>query len=423
MTFSHRIDDFLFYGCEINPERVGLPETLRTNPPTETYCADISALTTRATNLLHTILSEKIAALHAETQHIIPLSSGLDSRILLEALLKHVDTENITTVSYGSPGTWDFEIPKAIANEVGVTHRQIDLTSKQTEWSLSTLEAHAATLDIGQNIFESYPNSLPVHTVSTERSVIWSGFYGALTGGKLISDRPTCWSAAQQYFTDWNKSTDSPLLSGEYTPEASLPSEPWLPSDVLGYDLQLNLGVRQQCNTGPGVIHDPDLYEAPYTDDRWIQFWCRVPREYRQDRSLIESMFYNVCQHSHAYPSDGNYGAPISRNSYLAFACGASKVLYARAKAALFDGLHYPDPHENYVNYGAAFRCDERFRKIGREALSSLEERNLFEEAVTNRWKKHLRKGGLGKEIQLLISLELFLQVEDENRKSSAVRV
>ncbi|WP_157224630.1 asparagine synthase-related protein [Natronococcus occultus] len=417
------VDDFLFYGCEIDPEVVGLPETLLANPPRESYRDDVPELTSRATDLLHTILAERVAALPRETQHIIPLSSGLDSRILLEALLEHVATENITTVSYGSPGTWDFEIPRAIANEVGVDHQQIDLTSQQTEWSLSTLETHTTTLDTYQNIFESYPNSLPAERMDAERSVIWSGFYGALTGGKLMSNRPTSWNAAQQYFVDWNKSTDSPLLSHEYTPETALPSEPWLPADVLGYDLQLNLGVRQRCNTGPGVICDPELYEAPYTDDRWVQFWCRVPRKYRQNRSLIESVFYHICQRTHTYPSDSNYGAPLSRNSYFAFACGAFNVLYARAKAALFDGIHYPDPHENYVNYGAAFRSDGRFRKIGQEAISSLEDRNLFEQDVSDRWKTHLRKGGLGKEIQLLISLELFLRVEDENQKPPKVRV
>ena len=422
MPVPHRIDDFLFYGCELDPEVVGLPETLQTDPPAETYHADVSELTARATNLLHTILSERVATLDAGTQHIIPLSSGLDSRILLEALLEHVRAEQVTTVSYGSPGTWDFEIPRAIANEVGVDHRRIDLTSQQTEWSLSALEAHTATLDIGQNVFESYPNSLPAERVDAERSIIWSGFYGALTGGKLMRNRPTSWETAQQYFLEWNKSTDSSLLSTEYTPESALPAEPWLPAETLGYDLQLNLGVRQQCNTGPGVIYDPELYETPYTDDRWIRFWCRVPREYRQDRSLIESVFYNVCRHSRAYPSDGNYGSPISRNSYFALACGVSKVLYARAKATLFDGVHYPDPHENYVNYGAAFRSDERFRKIGYEALSSLDERGLFEQDVTDRWETHLQNGGLGKEIQLLISLELFLRVENGNQEPSVVR-
>lgn len=62
------------------------------------------------------------------TEVALLLSGGLDSRILLVELLKHLPPTTIHTITYGSPGTWDYDIGNLIARKAGTQHLAIDLS-------------------------------------------------------------------------------------------------------------------------------------------------------------------------------------------------------------------------------------------------------------------------------------------------------
>ena len=47
-------------------------------------------------------------------EHVVPLSGGLDSRLILGALLEHSDARDIRTFTYGIAGSYDFEIGNAV---------------------------------------------------------------------------------------------------------------------------------------------------------------------------------------------------------------------------------------------------------------------------------------------------------------------
>ena len=46
----------------------------------------------------------------SEGHHIVPLSGGLDSRAILGGLLDAGLKDQITTVTFGTLGTWDYDI-------------------------------------------------------------------------------------------------------------------------------------------------------------------------------------------------------------------------------------------------------------------------------------------------------------------------
>jgi asparagine synthetase B (glutamine-hydrolysing) len=54
--------------------------------------------------------------------HVVPLSGGLDSRLILCALLEHTEAKNIRTYTHGIPGSYDFEIGAQLAKEAGTRH-------------------------------------------------------------------------------------------------------------------------------------------------------------------------------------------------------------------------------------------------------------------------------------------------------------
>lgn len=62
-----------------------------------------------------------------DVTHVLPLSGGLDSRTILGGLLNNIPAEEIVTVTFGTPDTWDFEIGRRVAHEAGTQHFTVDL--------------------------------------------------------------------------------------------------------------------------------------------------------------------------------------------------------------------------------------------------------------------------------------------------------
>lgn len=79
--------------------------------------ADEQELEEELSKLLHRIFSRYVVALKGKTP-VIPLSGGLDSR-LLAAMLKKCGVENVICFSYGRPGNAEAEASRAIAKALG----------------------------------------------------------------------------------------------------------------------------------------------------------------------------------------------------------------------------------------------------------------------------------------------------------------
>ena len=60
--------------------------------------------------------------------HVVPLSGGLDSRIILGGLLKKGLKDSIITITFGTPGTLDYDIGIHIAKQLGIYYEALDLT-------------------------------------------------------------------------------------------------------------------------------------------------------------------------------------------------------------------------------------------------------------------------------------------------------
>lgn len=66
-------------------------------------------------------------------EHVVPLSGGLDSRAILAELLDRGLRKNIITVTFGTPGTLDYEIGAYVARKARVYHENIDLTKVEVK--------------------------------------------------------------------------------------------------------------------------------------------------------------------------------------------------------------------------------------------------------------------------------------------------
>lgn len=75
-------------------------------------------------------------------QLVVPLSGGLDSRLLV-AWLKRTGASNILAFTYGKPGSAEAEVARAVARSVGIRLELVDLHAKDVHSAWSSEQADA----------------------------------------------------------------------------------------------------------------------------------------------------------------------------------------------------------------------------------------------------------------------------------------
>src|SRR5690606_15813669 len=97
---------FLYFGYVPDPE-MSLPAHLAIE---ECDVPDVQTdLVEAADQILDHAVVHYLKKCGGRATHLVPLSGGIDSRILLGALLRHVSPREIRTVTFGTPGAWDYD--------------------------------------------------------------------------------------------------------------------------------------------------------------------------------------------------------------------------------------------------------------------------------------------------------------------------
>jgi len=120
-------------------------------------------------------------------QHVVPLSGGLDSRLILGAILEHVSAEQLQTYTYGIPGAYDFEISNSIARKLGTQHLPVSLAAEM--YSLDA-EISAAKRTGCQAVLFHHP---PLERLDQQfpGALFWSGYVGDAVAGSYLQDEPS----------------------------------------------------------------------------------------------------------------------------------------------------------------------------------------------------------------------------------------
>ena len=85
--------------------------------------------------------TQEALAQTSESRHAVFLSAGFDSRALLGSLLEHLSADELVTLTFGTPGALDYEIPARVSKDVGVRHERLDATS--VSWDVASVTAFA----------------------------------------------------------------------------------------------------------------------------------------------------------------------------------------------------------------------------------------------------------------------------------------
>jgi len=230
-------------------------------------------------DLWQEIVAEQVQSID---QVVLPLSSGLDSRAILGALLECVDASQIASYTVGHPGTVDFDRAKSLFGRILPKHKLIDVREFSLSWSteraIETVKKRKPGLILG--IGEFGTSGLANLTVSTTSGsgVRINGFLGdTLSGKKLNGLSPKDWRQTVQKFISRNYAYKGSfaLVPESFDPWRFMPASPLQEERILSYDDQLDWCFRQKQRVGNFFVPSS---KRPFSDDRWWRSFMMVPR-------------------------------------------------------------------------------------------------------------------------------------------------
>ena len=117
---------------------------------------------------------------------LCPISGGLDSRAVLGALLECKRADDVLAVTYGTPGSLDFELGRQVAAAAGVAHRAIDL-SRPADYEREFLW-RALDTDGQVEVLRTFPSEWEKLLDFSEHALL--GFMGDCLSGQLLPRHP-----------------------------------------------------------------------------------------------------------------------------------------------------------------------------------------------------------------------------------------
>ena len=116
---------FLHYGYLPDPN-VKIPEYLKKWEEDREILINESELLPhfliqKGVKILSSVFREMLSS--CSGLQILPLSGGLDSRAILGGLLENLERDQIQVVTFGSPGTWDYDIGLLVVSKFNLSSK------------------------------------------------------------------------------------------------------------------------------------------------------------------------------------------------------------------------------------------------------------------------------------------------------------
>lgn len=377
----------------------------------------------QATSLFDTLMDELVTS--CRTPHIVPISGGWDSRLILAAVKER--TDDITAWTLGNPGQLDYDIGSRVADAANINHVRVPLETLRLNWNDLCDVAHRSPWTyLLDAFFNRKGNEEAIRQIGGSVGTIWSGFLGdPLTGGHFRDEMANeDQSLARKRFTESERRIPS-YLRGENAcnPYPSYSN----PCSSIIYEREfLDLAVRQKVCIAPIVLGGPwrgwnpkqGTYEAewsvcaPFSDIRWASWWLHAPRIHHQDQTLYRQMSLERFPELFALPSKSSWGWPRDHRF---------PQFFTRLQQGVRNRLHRQFPWlpirsgltDNYLDLQKAFRRREDYRGVAFKAFRILKNRESVPWINLDMiWSEHDRgKKDNSKIIHILIGLAVNLEV------------
>lgn len=355
------------------------------------------------------MLKQSFAQLfEAGRDHVVPLSGGLDSRLVLGCLLQLMPAANIRTYTFGVPGSYDYEIGNLVAKHVGTRHIALPLDG-MTYHRTDLLDF--ARRSQCQAMLFYHP---PVHELERlfAGSVIWSGYVGDAVVGSHLHDPPsaTLLDAKRAHIKRRTIVRSARLYN--FNDDAFLPfvGDLGMNPEILTFDEQVLFAEAVRKYTAPLVLFEGFDYRTPLINSSWMDFSFSVPNRFRVDEALMIATARYAFPRLFDLPTKNSLGFPLG----TAPAVLRTMTLVNKVRKLLhqFAPRHVVYPHIIYNDYNEAIRSSPDLKSIVLESIDALKRRNIAPwipmDELLRRHMARLRNHGDA--LILLTSLELVLQ-------------
>ncbi len=354
-------------------------------------------------------LSETFSALFdASAEHVVPISGGLDSRLILGALLELMPAEKIQTYTFGVPGTYDYDLGCLIAKHAGTKHLALPLDG--ISYHKPELLDFARRSHLQASLFY-HP---PVRELEQRygQATIWSGYVGDAVAGSHLHTPPSGSLAEAKRLHIKNRSIVRSTRLHSCNDDDFLPfvGGGSLDPEILTFDEQVLFAEAVRKFTAPLVLFEGFDYRTPLINTPWMDFNFSVPNGFREHEALMIDIARRAFPKLFSLPSKNSLGlrlgAPPAVLRTLKLVNKARKLLHQFAPAA----VRYP--HVLYNDYDEAIRNSPDVRGIVLDAVDALQRRGVAPwvnfDALLKRHMRRLRNHGDA--LITLASLELVLQ-------------
>ncbi|MBI5953966.1 MAG: hypothetical protein HY865_20110 [Chloroflexi bacterium] len=358
------------------------------------------------------MMADEVAATAVNAVHVVPLSGGLDSRVILGGLLENLPKSQIVTATYGIPGAWDFEIAKTITRKFGLRHEVFNLLDEN--WDVNLLTAAAARLKTPISVHQSYVRQ-KINDHFGKDCIYWSGFLGDALSGVVLPKIPA--GNKREAVDRFMKLDPTPNYKDQGFRDAlvdkMLHEVPWerLDRKKFTLDQQLFFGVWQKQLTRNITVIDGFNFKTPFLNKTWVNFMGNAPYKWLLDKHLYKEIIKKAYRDlAKLGTTEYSAGMSLFHSSKLEIFLG--KVI-SRLKPYVMSGDPYRShPRTNYINWTESLRHKGSLQDSVYSTLVDLKRRAILaENDIDDWWLDHLnRKKDYTRLLMNLSSLELLLK-------------
>ncbi len=369
------------------------------------YFGDFERINSSKEELKKILITEIEKKFQANRVNVVPLSGGMDSRIILAALNEITSLSNIHTYTFGVPGSYDYDIPNQIARHFGTQHKNFD--AKDTIFTLETLSRAALVTDANTEIF--HPVVLnQVKDYYGNNTIFWSGFAGDLVGGGF------------QYAPETSDSIDS-LLKYEkqgihYYNDAD--SEIAKSIIVKGTKMKGVIPHKEACfwenhverYTAHHIFRNDMEFIAPLVEGSFLHYFFNLKNSQRENKNFFNQSLSEVFQEFFVFPTK-DYGYKYAKNPkgplMYKFKDISKKISYK------FFPNRVVHPNIAYIDMKKEINYKKDLSETITFLLNDLCKRDIVENnKVLSMLKAHrVEQQDFTKDLINLASLEVFLKV------------
>lgn len=358
---------------------------------------------------LKEILAEVLSDIYVSgSQCVVPLSGGMDSRIILAALCEIADASTIHTYTFGVPGAYDYEIPNHIARHFGTKH--VNFSAKNTKYTVEGLVRAAIASDGNTEVF----HPLVLNDVADyygDEAVYWSGFAGDLVGGdfesKLGGAKP------KRQLIEYEK-------RGIHFLDDAVDDAILDPYISLGSKMEGHVSEGEACfwenhverYTGHHIFRNDMTIHAPFVDMRILKFFFSLPLSERRGKKYFNEAFSKLYSEAFRFPTKG-YGYKYSSRQFLE-PLHKTKFYFSAFGWRITPSI-FTHPNTAYIDMRHAINNRADVRGCVDELLIGIAKRNIIDNNRMFHFLKEHRSGRkvYTKDIINLASLEVILKASE----------